>query len=125
MTVRAVGVELSTVFVGVACGTRRRQAEIRMIQVLDPDHFAQCWRYVLSRVAAIAGRFHVPAYEHVPRLLVIEIIVRRLPFHYVEIRTQVFGVAACALLIAGSVLDDVSVETPLFSQLLADLRVAT
>ena len=40
MAARAVGVELSPVFVGVASGTNRRQAEIGVIQVFDPDHFA-------------------------------------------------------------------------------------
>jgi hypothetical protein len=79
---------------------------------------------MIGRMAAAASHASVRALENVAGQSMIEIVMRRFPFHDVERRTQVVCVARGALLIAGRVLHDPAVKTLVSRQPLSDLRMA-
>jgi hypothetical protein len=111
--------------VGVACGASVGNAEISVVRVFYPNAFPGFRRHMVCRVAAVAGNLGVLALEQVAGLPMIEIVVRRFPFDDVELRPQMLGVAADAILVAGNVLYDFGVETLLVCKPLPDFGVAT
>jgi hypothetical protein len=76
-------------------------------------------------VAAAAGDSGVLALQHVARLPVVELVVGWFPLDDIELRPQVLGMAADAILVSRSVLDDPGVETLPVCKPLLDFSVAT
>ncbi|MBZ5593639.1 MAG: hypothetical protein LAP39_15475 [Acidobacteriia bacterium] len=121
----AVWVQLAAMLVGVARGASVGNPEISVVRVLDPNAFPRVRGHVVCRVAAVASDLGVLAGKRVAGLPMIELVVRRFPFDDVEFRPEVLGVAADAILVAGNVFRDFSVETLLVCKPLPDFSVAT
>ena len=90
MTLGAVGTQTSLMLVLVAAGTRLREAEIGVTEVLHSDRRAFRRRDVLQGVAALAGKVGVLSVENEPCFRVVELLW--IPFHQCEILAVVFRV---------------------------------
>lgn len=124
MAAAAFRAELAAMLVGVARGATIGNSEISMIGFPYPDGFSCLRRHVVCRMAAVAANSGVLAQKHVAGLPMIELVVRRFPLDDVELRPQVFRVAADAILVPSRALHHCGVEPLPVCKPLSDFRMA-
>jgi len=119
----AVRPELSAMLIGVAGAALRGESQVGMAQPLHSNVFSFGRQDVPRVVTAFTGHFRVLALQHIARLAMVKIVARGFPFHDVEFRPEVFGVATGAILISGRVLGNSGMEALAGSNSLRNLAV--
>lgn len=115
---------MAAMLVGVTCGATVGDSEINTVEVPYPNAFPCVRRHVVCRVATVASDSGVLAQEQVAGLPMIEVVMRRFPFDDAELGSQVFRVAASAILVPGKAFHHSGVEPLLVCQPLSDFRMA-
>lgn len=97
MALRAIRPQLAFMRILVAAGAVLRKSQIRIPQVLHLDRRFCGWLDMRGRMALTALEPRVLSLQSVSRLIVIELLERRLPVNQRKVFAIVFGVARRAI----------------------------
>jgi len=125
MASRAISSKLTPMLVQVARDARGGKAKPCGPQVSNANRRSRVRRYVLWSVASAASHAGVLAFQRIPGLPMIELLYGSGPVNDIRVRTDVFGMAARAILESLPIVNHAGVETAVAGQAVANLRMAS